>query len=162
MKKKEKEEVVAQEEVTQEQPQTEGQVQPEDEGPGKIFDFADVHFYCDKCKNDTKIAEGLRGISFTVGAAERTEVKFECSKCGNVMKMYFLESNEEVKEMRRAQLAEQEEAYKAEQENGTNQEDKEVESGQGSVDSAERPTETDEEGAGSPVSADAVGQDVEA
>lgn len=132
-------------------------------GPGKIFDFADVYFYCNACGTDNKIADALRGVSFTVPAAEKAEVKFECSNCKNMMKLHFIESSEEAKEKRRIEIAEQEAAHKAQKEsNGTSQENTEVESGQAGADSTERPIESNEQADGNTADVDAVGSPVEA
>lgn len=130
----------------------------EEEGPGKIFEFADIYFYCSKCGNDKKIAEGLKGISYTVGAAERSEVKMECTECGNVIKLYFKESSDEVKDVKRAEL----EARIKEEKNGTSQENTDEQPEQGVVADPERTTEANEEATGVTDQADAPGQDVEA
>lgn len=139
----------------------EAKTQTDIEGPGEIYDFADIHFHCNQCGNDNKVAEALRGISFTVPAAENAEVKLECTKCGNEMKLYFVKSSKEVADRRRAEIAAEEEANKK-QDDGISQENKEDESGQGTSDDTERTTEANKKTAESPVVADAVGQDVEA
>lgn len=132
----------------------------EETGPGVLFDFADVYFSCSVCGNDVKVAEALRGISFTVPAGEKTDVRMECTKCGSVLKLYFKEADEEAKEKRKAEIAEQEEQMK--KENGTSQENSEEKPGQGASDDSERSAETDEQTAGDTASVDAAGQSVEA
>ena len=144
-----------QEDVTQEVTQEEAQ-QPMD--PGKLFDFADVHFKCSHCGNDQVVAEALRGISFTVPAAEKAEVLLKCEKCGTSLKLYFTESSEEAKAMRKAEIAEQEKAMQ----NGNDQENTEVEAGSGDTNDAERVAEPNEAGDGNPETADAPGQAVDA
>jgi rubredoxin len=161
---KEKKEKVEDAKVVAEPVENTAEKQPE--GPGKIFDFADVHFYCNQCGTDNKVADALRGISFTVPAAEHADVKMECTNCGNLMKLYFVESSEEAKAKRKAEIEEMEKADQAANNeivnDGTSQENKEDESGQGSSDDSERTVEANKETAGDPVDADAVRQSVEA
>lgn len=132
-----------------------------DQGPGKLFDFADVHFQCGKCGNDTLVAEAMRGISYAVPAAEHTEVKMECTECGNFIRLYFIESSEEAKEARKLEIAAQEAAQKENTPNdGISQEDRKEEPEQGDTPDSERAVETDEQADGDSVSSDAVGSEV--
>lgn len=136
---------------------------PPEEGPGKVFDFGDIYFYCGACKADVKIAEALRGISYTVPAAEKAEVKMECTECGNMIKLYFKESSPEAAEARKLELEEREKAYKeAQASDGTSQEDKQGESISGDVDDSERAVEANEEAAGDTVGSDEAGSTMEA
>jgi len=152
------EEKVQNEEVKEQEPQTNV-----DEGPGKIFDFGDVYFYCSQCGNDSLVAEAMRGISYTVPAAERAEVKMECTNCGNIIKLYFKESSEEVKELRKAEIAAQQAAAEKENEpnDGTSQEDKQEGSTQGDTSDSERIVETNEKTDGDSVSPDESGSELE-
>lgn len=161
------EETVEQEEVKQEEtptaPPPEEGPDLSEEGPGKVFDFGDIYFYCGACKADVKIAEALRGISYTVPAAEKAEVKMECTECGNMIKLYFKESSPEAAEARKLELEEREKAYKeAQASDGTSQENKQGEPTSGDVDDSERAVEANEEATVNPVGTDEAGPTVEA
>ena len=137
------------------------------DGPGKIFEFADVRFSCSVCGNDSLIANALRGVSFTVPAAENAEVRMECTECGAILKLSFKESGEEViaakKEEAKAQEAEMKaQMEKKEEDNGTDQESTDEAPTQGTADNTERPTKVDPEADGNPASVDGAGQAVEA
>ena len=144
-----------------------------DEGPGKMFEFGDIHFNCSVCGNDNKVAEAVRGISFTVPAAEKADVRMECTKCGSVLKLYFTESSEEAKDKRRIEVAEEEskqqaamEQMQAEmeqqlKENGISQEDTKEESGSGSNSESTGTADANAEKEGPALTSDEDGQDMD-
>lgn len=137
--------------------------EPKSDGPGKIFEFADLFFHCNQCDTETKVGEGVQGIQFTVPAAERATVTFECSNCGNIMKLFFKVSSDEVIKAKRAELA----AMRAQQEelkkqDGLNTENTEERPTEDTSDSIERDVEIDTEATGTATSVDGVGSTVEA
>ncbi|HKL13121.1 MAG TPA: hypothetical protein VJ907_05895 [Halanaerobiales bacterium] len=138
-----------------EAPQTEAKEEPT--GPGERYEFADVYFQCNQCGHENKLAEGLRGISYTVPAAENAEVSMECEACKAKLRLYFKESSEEVKELRRAELAEMEK-----QENGTTEDNTDKEAGSGSTEDTERSPESDSKGDDTGASTDGDGSELEA
>jgi predicted nucleic acid-binding Zn-ribbon protein len=130
----------------------------ETKGPGKVFEFGDVYFYCNKCDTHTKQGEGHKGIQLPVFyATENTELKFECSKCGNVMKLYFKESSKETIIKMRAIIAASEQQTK---EDGTDKENISEEPTKGDVVDTQREPESNEERNSITSSVDGVGQEV--
>ena len=75
----------------------------------KAFEFGDLHIECGACKHVNTFLKGIEGIRIDMLPNNKQELKLVCANCGNVMRMFYTESEnlDELRKQKEERLAEQ-------------------------------------------------------